>query len=79
MELKHVNLVDLLEVQATGVGLELIMEYCETDLKKVIYNREKVKFIKYEDAKVWSLHECVNVEHQEITNTISSRPPRGGG
>ena len=35
MELKHTNLVDLLDVRVTDDGLELVLDFCETDLKKV--------------------------------------------
>ena len=35
MELKHTNLVELLDVQITEDGLELVLDFCDTDLKKV--------------------------------------------
>lgn len=34
-ELKHANLVELLDVRLTADGLELVLDFCETDLKKV--------------------------------------------
>ena len=35
MELKHTNIVELLDVRVTEDGLELVLDYCETDLKRV--------------------------------------------
>jgi serine/threonine protein kinase len=35
MELKHANIVELLDVLVTEDGLELVLDYCETDLKRV--------------------------------------------
>ena len=35
MELRHANVVELLDVRLTEDGLELVLDYCETDLKKV--------------------------------------------
>jgi len=35
MELKHTNIVELLDVRVTEDGLELVLDYCETNLKRV--------------------------------------------
>jgi serine/threonine protein kinase len=35
MELKHTNIVELLDVRVTEDGLELVLDYCEMDLKRV--------------------------------------------
>lgn len=35
MELKHRHVVELFDVRVTADGLELVLEYCETDLKRV--------------------------------------------
>jgi serine/threonine protein kinase len=59
-ELKHVNLVELLDVRVTEDGLELVLDFCETDLKKVIENKNLVKAIRYEDAKVSQALVCAS-------------------
>ncbi|EWM25194.1 Protein kinase, ATP binding site [Nannochloropsis gaditana] len=51
MELKHRHVVELFDVRVTADGLELVLEYCETDLKRVVEDRRRVKAIRYEDAK----------------------------
>ena len=40
-ELKHANLVELLDVRVTVDGLELVLDFCETDLKKASEGRRR--------------------------------------
>jgi cyclin-dependent kinase 7 len=51
-ELRHPHLLELLDVSVTPDGLELVLDLCETDLKKVIEDRKHVTAIRLEDAKV---------------------------
>lgn len=55
-ELKHVHLLELLDVSVTPDGLELVLDLCETDLKRVIEDRKHVAAIRLEDAKARHKH-----------------------
>jgi len=52
-ELKHVNVVELVDVFALEDSMNMVMEFCPFDLKKVIYSRDIV--LKEEDIKAYML------------------------
>lgn len=42
-ELKHENIIGLIEVFSSGSNVNLVFEYCEFDLEKVIYDKQPFK------------------------------------
>jgi serine/threonine protein kinase len=69
-ELRHRHLLELLGVSVTPDGLELVLELCETDLKKVIENKNQT--IRLEDAKV----SCREARHTQARTREESTSHR---
>jgi cyclin-dependent kinase 7 len=61
-ELRHENIVDMLDVYVSDACVHLVFEVCATDLEKVIKAREEI-FLKPGDIKSYLLMTLLAVQH----------------